>query len=145
MFFLFTAIWKKKNLEFRYRLIAISWLSAGPSRSPIVWLKANTLSASYCRLGLVCNHGRTTATLLPLHSLSTNFNTLISIYYNNHCAVDLTFYDTEIRPLLSILPSGGILRMTRLSSSPRLRASITNRSVASTSGWNKYYCGCTNS
>ena len=50
-------------LEFRYRLIAISRLSAGPSRSP-VWLKANTLSAGYCRLGLVCNHGRTAATLL---------------------------------------------------------------------------------
>ena len=51
-------------LEFYYWLIAISWLSAGLSQSPIVWLKANTLSAGYCQLGLVCNHGRTAATLL---------------------------------------------------------------------------------
>ena len=34
------------------------------SKPKSVWLKANTLSAGYCRLGAVCNHGRTAATLV---------------------------------------------------------------------------------
>ena len=68
----------------------------------------------------------------------------------NCIVLDWTFYYTETRLLLSPLSSGGTHpeaphARTAVINRPNSdeRASIANRSIASVSSWNKYYCGHT--